>query len=101
LGLIPENPIERAVLRLGLALQPLIETHLAYTLAREVMLGTKLGVFDALSDGEATPEQLAGRLGTEPRPGAPLPDAGPPTGRLAHALVAAAMRPKRAARGSW
>jgi predicted O-methyltransferase YrrM len=67
LGVVPENPVEWVVLRLGLAPQPLIETHLAYTLARAVMLGTKLGLFDALADGEATAEQLASRLGTERR----------------------------------
>jgi 2-polyprenyl-3-methyl-5-hydroxy-6-metoxy-1,4-benzoquinol methylase/DNA-binding transcriptional ArsR family regulator len=67
LGLVPENPVEWVVLRLGLGPQPLIETHLAYTLARAVMLGTKLGLFDALIDGEATAEQIAKRLDTEPR----------------------------------
>jgi predicted O-methyltransferase YrrM len=67
LGVVPENPVEWVVLRLGFAPQPLIETHLAYTLARAVMLGTKLGLFDALADGEATAEQLASRLGTERR----------------------------------
>jgi 2-polyprenyl-3-methyl-5-hydroxy-6-metoxy-1,4-benzoquinol methylase len=67
LGLIPENPIERVVARLGRAPQPLFDTQLAYTLARVVMLGTKLGVFDVLAQGDATAAQVAERCSAEER----------------------------------
>ena len=49
-----ENPLERAIIRLNLAPQPLLETQMAYTLARIVMAATKLGVFEALNDGATT-----------------------------------------------
>jgi len=47
---IPENPVERVVARLNLAPRPLIDTQIAFTLARLVMVGTKLGVFEALRE---------------------------------------------------
>jgi SAM-dependent methyltransferase len=67
LGPIPENPIERIVLRLGAAPRPLLETQMAFTLARLIMVGTKLGVFDALAAGDASASEVAERCGTEPR----------------------------------
>jgi SAM-dependent methyltransferase len=63
-GAVPENPVERLIVRLNLAPRPLLETQMAYTLARVIMVGTKVGVFDALSDGPATPEEVAERCGT-------------------------------------
>jgi hypothetical protein len=54
-GAIPENPIEWMIARLNLAPRPLLETQMAYTLARLIMVATKLGVFDALAEGPATP----------------------------------------------
>jgi SAM-dependent methyltransferase len=65
-GAVPENPVERVIARLNLAPQPLVETQMAFTLARLIMVGTKLGVFDALADGAASSAQIAERLGTEP-----------------------------------
>jgi 2-polyprenyl-3-methyl-5-hydroxy-6-metoxy-1,4-benzoquinol methylase len=66
IGTVPENPIERAVSRLNLVPRPLLETQMAYTLARLVMLGTKLGVFEVLRDGDLSPEEVASRCGTHP-----------------------------------
>jgi SAM-dependent methyltransferase len=63
-GAVPENPIERLVYRLNLAPQPLLETQMAFTLSRLVMVGTKLGVFEALADGPATLAEIAERCGT-------------------------------------
>lgn len=63
-GAVPENPVERLIARLNLAPQPLVETQMAYTLARLIMVGTKLGVFDAIAEGPATPAEVAERLGT-------------------------------------
>jgi SAM-dependent methyltransferase len=67
LGAVPENPVELLVTRLGLAPKPLIETQMAFTLARLVMVGVKVGLFDALADGDATAAELAERLETNPR----------------------------------
>jgi SAM-dependent methyltransferase len=67
LGPIPENPIEAVVARLNIAPRPFLETQIAYTLARVVMVGTKLGVFDALAAGDANASEVAERCGTNPR----------------------------------
>jgi predicted O-methyltransferase YrrM len=66
LGPVPENPVDWLVARLNVAPRPLIETQIAYTLARLVMVGTKLGVFDALADGPASAVDVAQRCGTNP-----------------------------------
>jgi SAM-dependent methyltransferase len=63
-GVVPENPIERVVARFNLAPRPLVETQLAFTLARLVMVGVKVGVFEALADGPATAAEVAERCGT-------------------------------------
>jgi SAM-dependent methyltransferase len=64
LGPVPENPIEWVVGRLNMVPRPLLETQIAYTLARLIMVGTKLGVFDALAPGPATARDVAERCGT-------------------------------------
>ena len=66
-GAIPEGLIERVVMRLGVVPRPLVETQMAFTLARVVMAGADLGVFRALADGRATSAELAERLGTDPQ----------------------------------
>ena len=66
LGAVPEGPVEWLIARLNVAPRPLLETLVAYTLARLVMVATKLGVFEALADGAATPPEVAGRCGTSP-----------------------------------
>ena len=43
-----ETLLERAGLWLGLVPVPLLETHIAATLARTIMTGVELGVFDAV-----------------------------------------------------
>jgi SAM-dependent methyltransferase len=72
LGAKAENPIEAVIARLNVAPVPLLETQIAYTLARVVMTGVRLGVFDALADGDATAAQVAQRCGTNPRATAKL-----------------------------
>jgi SAM-dependent methyltransferase len=66
LGPVAENPIEWVIARLNITPRPLLETQIAYTLARLIMVGTKLGVFEALADGPATPEAVAERCDTNP-----------------------------------
>lgn len=67
LEVTPENPIERLVLAAGLAPTPIIETQMAFTLARAVMAGVELGVFDALEKQDRTAGELARERGTHPR----------------------------------
>lgn len=66
-GMTPENPLERVVDRLGLAPRPLIETQMAFTLARIIMVATKVGVFEALADGPLPSGKVAATCGTHPR----------------------------------
>jgi SAM-dependent methyltransferase len=67
IGAIPENPLEAVVARLNIAPRPMLETQMAFTLARVVMVGVKIGVFDALARGNATAEEVARQCGTDPR----------------------------------
>jgi predicted O-methyltransferase YrrM len=66
LGAVADNPVEWAIARLNVAPRPLLETQFAYTLARVIMVATKLGVFDALAAGPATGSEVATRCGTSP-----------------------------------
>jgi SAM-dependent methyltransferase len=63
-GAVPENPIERLVYRFNLAPRPLVETQMAFTLARLIMVGVKLGIFEALEDGPAGAAEVAERCDT-------------------------------------
>ena len=67
LGGIPQNPVEWIAAKLGLLPQPLLDTHVAMLLARSVMEGTRLGVFEALAAGPLAAEDIAARCGCEPR----------------------------------
>jgi SAM-dependent methyltransferase len=65
LGLKARNPIEWLLVRANVVPAPLAETQIAYTLARLIMVGTKLGIFDALEHGPCTAEQVAEHCGTD------------------------------------
>ena len=67
LGGVPENPIERVVIALGLAPQPLLDTHVAMLLARAVMEGSRLGIYEALRDGPLAAPEIAVRCGCQPQ----------------------------------
>jgi len=77
LGARPETPLEWLALRLGWVPTPLVDTHLAFAFARTLMVATRLGVFDALAEGEQGVDAVARRCGTAPAP----------TQQLLHALV--------------
>ncbi len=66
LGAIADNPVEWVIARLNRVPRPLLETQIAYTLARLIMAGTRLGVFEAVSEGPARPNEVAARCGTSP-----------------------------------
>ena len=62
----PENLLEALALRSGLVPTPLGDTHVAFMLARTIMVATKLGIFEALADQPATAPQVAQRGNTAP-----------------------------------
>jgi SAM-dependent methyltransferase len=59
IGVIPESPIERIALWAGLVPVPLLETHVAATLAQAITAGVRLGVFECLKDGSKTNLEIA------------------------------------------
>ncbi len=67
LNAVPENLFERIALRAGVVPTPLGDTIVAMTLARTIMVATKLGVFEALAKAEGTAHDLALRCGLDPR----------------------------------
>ena len=67
LGPVPQNPIERIAKAFGLLPQPLLDTHIAMLLARAVMEGSRLGVYEALKAGPLTADEIAARRGAHPR----------------------------------
>jgi SAM-dependent methyltransferase len=60
-----ESPVERLALRLGLVPKPFFHTVMPMLVARAVLVGSKLGVFEALKQKPLTAAQVATRLGTE------------------------------------
>ena len=59
-----ENPIERLLLACGVAPVTLIDTHMSFMRARAIMVGVKLGIFEALVSGDLTASDVASRCGT-------------------------------------
>jgi len=89
LGAVPETPLEWLALRVGRIPTPLVDTHLAFAFARTLMVAVRVGVFEALADGERSARDVAARCAT----------AEGPTARLLHALVGMGyLRPGRADR---
>ena len=66
LGGIPQSPIERIGKALGLLPEPLLDTQIALLLARTIMEGTRLGVFEALKDAPLPAAEVAARCGCDP-----------------------------------
>jgi cyclopropane fatty-acyl-phospholipid synthase-like methyltransferase len=77
LGAIAETPLEWLGLRLARVPTPLIDTHLAFAQARTIMVAVRVGVFEALTGGAGTPEEVARACGL----------AEVPSRRLLYALV--------------
>lgn len=70
LGLVAQNPIESVMKRLNVIPAPLLETQMAYTLSRLIMVATRLGVFDLLATSPLSGARIAeechtSRIGTE------------------------------------
>lgn len=77
LKVVAERPLERMVLALGMAPVTLVDTHMSFLRARAIMVGTRLGLFDAMAGGARTTEQIAAACGTNTHA----------TGKLLGALV--------------
>jgi 2-polyprenyl-3-methyl-5-hydroxy-6-metoxy-1,4-benzoquinol methylase len=65
LDAVPENLLERIALRAGVVPTPLGDTIVAMTLARTIMVSTKLGIFEALAKQECTAHEVAARCGLD------------------------------------
>ncbi len=63
LGIVAENLMERLILKLNVAPTPLLETQIAFSMARSIMTGVKLGVFEAAADGPRTAAAIAQTCG--------------------------------------
>jgi SAM-dependent methyltransferase len=72
---IPQSALEWIALKLELAPRALVDTHAAMLLARTIMAGAELNVFDALLGGPLTSEETAAVIGTAGAPTALLLDA--------------------------
>ena len=66
LAVQPESLLERVGLWLGLVPVPLFETHISATLARAVMAGVELGVFECLEEAPLALDGITGACKTEP-----------------------------------
>ncbi len=65
LGAKAENPLEQVALTVGIVPTPLLDTIVALLLARSVMVGVKLGIFEALSGEPLPAAEVAARCGTD------------------------------------
>ena len=75
IGAIPESIVEWLALKLEIAPRALVDTHAAMMLARTVMAGADLKIFDALAQRPLTAEETAAACGSAPGPTALLLDA--------------------------
>ena len=66
LGVIGEGLIERIIALTNLVPTPLLETQIAFSMARSIMAGVKLGVYDAIGRGAATAAEVAAACQTDP-----------------------------------
>jgi SAM-dependent methyltransferase len=67
LGIIPENLLERFLLAIKVVPTPIFDTQVAFMLARTVMAGTKLGIFEALATGPLAAVEVARQCKADPR----------------------------------
>jgi SAM-dependent methyltransferase len=65
LGVIAEKLSERLALKLNVAPEPLLETQMAFSMARSIMTGVRLGVFEAAADGPRPAAAIAEACGTQ------------------------------------
>jgi SAM-dependent methyltransferase len=75
IGAIPQTALEWLALKLDIAPRALIDTHAAMMLARTIMTGAELKVFDALADRPLTADETATACNSAPDATALLLDA--------------------------
>lgn len=49
IGVIPSNPVEKMILKLNMVPEPMLTTQMAFTMARAIMAGVDVGIFEALA----------------------------------------------------
>ena len=74
LAAVSENLLEFFALRMNLVPTPIIDTQMAFTVARAIMAGAELGIFEALAEGPKSAEEVASFCTTHPRATAQLLD---------------------------
>ena len=62
-----ENFLERIALMANLAPRPLLDTQIAFTAARAIMVAAEVGLFEAVGQGDQTAEAVAAICKTDPR----------------------------------
>ena len=67
LGVVPDNFLERVAIQCGVVPPGIFECWFGMMLARTVMAGSKLGIFESLAAAPLTSEEVAGRCGTHVR----------------------------------
>jgi SAM-dependent methyltransferase len=72
LGIIGESLIQRIIARTNIAPAPLVETQVAFSMARSIMAGVKLGIYDAIGAGATTAAEVAAACKTAPEATAKL-----------------------------
>jgi len=63
--LTAENPFEWIALKANLVPLPLIETQIYFTVARMIMAGAELGIYDAIGKDSLSAEQIAQKCNTQ------------------------------------
>jgi SAM-dependent methyltransferase len=66
LGVIAENLVEKLVVRRNLAPEPLLETQIAFSMARSIMVGVEIGLFEAAADRACSAAEIASACGSHP-----------------------------------
>jgi hypothetical protein len=65
LGILGETLSERIIARTNMAPAPLMETQIAFTMARSIIAGVKLGIYDAIGAGATTAAEVAAACKTD------------------------------------
>lgn len=92
--LAAENMLERVALWFNLAPTPLIDTQIAFTLARAIQAAAELGLYEALGKASLTAEEIAFRCKTHPASTRQLLDCLTSQGYLAWSAGRYTLRPR-------
>jgi 2-polyprenyl-3-methyl-5-hydroxy-6-metoxy-1,4-benzoquinol methylase len=66
LRIVPENLVERIALIFNLAPLPLVDTQVNFNVARTIMAGSNLGIFDSIGNGNKSSAQVIADCHTHP-----------------------------------